>query len=106
MAWKSRARSSAARIAPSKEPPHVPYGCEGIHTQPSEERRHGSDTTQDGREATGREEAGEPGEERASSGDPTRKECKEPAGRQAWNETAEARLTDRPLAGRRRGERW
>src|SRR5215831_1787262 len=106
MAWKSRARSSAARIAPSKEPPHGPYGREGSHTQPSEERRHGSDTTQNRREATGREEAGEPSEDRASSGDPPCKECKEPAGGQAWNETAQARLTDRPLAGRRWSERW
>src|SRR5262247_781649 len=122
MAWRSRARSSAARIAPSKGPPHVPYGCEGAHgtrrfrsqrirrrvhsagdTQPREERRHGSDTTQGGREATGSEEAGEPSEGRASS-DPTCEEREEPAGRQAWHESARARLTDQPLAARRRGE--
>src|SRR5215470_16259446 len=105
MAWKSRARSSAARIAPSKDP-HGPYECEGVHTQSSEERRHGADTTQNRREASGREETGEPSEDGAGRGDPTCKECKEPADRQAWNETAQARLTDRPLAGRRRSERW
>src|SRR5262249_45624044 len=93
MGWKRRARSSAARIAPSKEPPHGPYGCEGVHTQPSEERRHGADTTQNRREASGREEAGEPSEDGAGRGDPTCKECKEPADRQARTKTPQATLT-------------
>src|SRR5215468_9911674 len=64
------------------------------------------DMAQNRREASGREEAGEPSEDGAGREDPTCKEGKEPADRQAWNETAQARLTDRPLAGRRRSERW
>src|SRR5262249_24849893 len=55
-----------------------------------EERRRGSDTTQGGREATGREETGEPSDGRASSGDPTCEEREEPAGRQAGDESAGA----------------